>query len=311
MRNFPLFTLALLFTFLGNSYAQNIFEFLRLDMSPRAAAMGGSYVSNNDDPNVIFYNPAGIRLLENTPVSFSFLKHLMDINSASLSLSHEFDWIGRIGIGIQYINYGNFTEADEFGNRTGEFGAGELALLVGYANELDANFYYGANIKFIYSGIADRYSTGIAADLGLHYSIPDERWNFGFSILNMGTQINSYYNTEEELPLDIRMGFSKTLAHLPFTFYFSLNKLNEKQDNFVDRFKKFTFGGEIRLSNTIRFRLGYDNEKRKELKIGTTAGLAGFNFGVGVLVNKYNVDYAFSSMGSIGSLHRIGITTTF
>lgn len=36
------------------SYSQNTYEFLKLDMSPRAAAMGGSFVANNDDPDVIF-----------------------------------------------------------------------------------------------------------------------------------------------------------------------------------------------------------------------------------------------------------------
>jgi hypothetical protein len=55
--------------------------------------------------------------------------------------------------------------------------------------------------------------------------------------------------------------------------------------------------------------LGYDSEKRKEFKIGTTTGLAGFSFGVGFKISDYNFDYAFTSMGSIGSLHRIGIMT--
>ncbi len=288
-------------------YAQNTFEFLRLDNSPRAAALAGSFVSNNDDPNVIFYNPAGIAQLKNRPASFSFLKHLLDINSVSLAYSHFFKDIGRFGAGIQYINYGSFTEANEFGEKLGEFGAGEFALTIGYSNELGNNFYYGINTKFIYSSIADRYSTGIGFDFGLQYSIPESKWNFGLSILNAGTQIKYFYSTREELPLDIRIGVSKTLEHLPFTFYLSLNKLNEKED----RFKQFTVGGELKLSKVLRLRFGYDNEKRKELKIGTTAGIAGFSIGVGFVVKDYNIDYAYSSMGSIGALHRIGVTTSF
>ncbi len=234
---------------------------------------------------------------------------MLDINSAALAYSQEVEGIGRFAAGIQYINYGTFTEANEFGTKTGEFGAGEFAATIGYSNELDQNFYYGANVKFIYSGIADRSSIGMAVDLGLHYSIPESKWNFGFSILNLGSQLTQYYNTNENLPLDIRLGFSKTLAHVPFTFYASLNKLNENYDNFGDRFQQFTFGGEFRMSKVIRLRLGYDNEKRKELKIGGTAGIAGFNLGVGIVVSNYNIDYAFSSMGSVGALHRIGVST--
>jgi hypothetical protein len=244
------------------------------------------------------------------PVSFSFLKHLMDINSASLSFSKNFENIGRLAAGIQYINYGTFTKADASGNNLGEFGAGEMALLVGYGNQLDQNFFYGANVKFIYSSIAGRASTGIALDLGLHYTIPESRWNFGFSILNLGKQITSYYSVKEELPIDIRMGFSKELEKLPFRFYWSFNRLGDRYDNFFDRFKQITFGGEFKLGQSMRLRFGYDNEKRRDMKLGNTSpGLAGISVGLGFIVSKYNVDYSYSSMGSIGSQHRFGVST--
>ena len=57
----------------SNSLAQTTYEFLRIDMSARAAALGGSFVSNHDDVDVIFYNPAGTQFLENSPISFSFV----------------------------------------------------------------------------------------------------------------------------------------------------------------------------------------------------------------------------------------------
>ena len=93
---------------------------------------------------------------------------------------------------------------------------------------------------------------------------------------------------------------------MPFEFFFTFNKLNEE----ADRFSKITAGGEFRMSKVIRLRFGYDNEKRKELKVGTTAGLAGFNLGLGITTSGYNVDYAFSSMGPIGEFHRFGVTTS-
>ena len=303
--------MVILFTLSYSIYAQNTYDFLRLDTSPRAAALAGSFVANIDDPNVLFYNPAGIKSLEKRPISFSFFKHLLDINSASITYSQEFEGIGRFAAAVQYINYGTFTEANDFGEKLGSFGAGEAAFIIGYANKIDKNFNYGISTKFIYSSIAGKYSTGIAFDLGLQYIIPDQNWSFGFAVLNLGTQIKSYFSTSEDLPLDIRFGLSKRLEHLPLTIFASLNKLNENQDNFVDRFKQFAFGGEFRLSKSLNLRIGYDNEKRRELKIGTTAGLAGFNIGLGVLISKYNFDYAFSSMGSIGGFHRIGISTTF
>ncbi len=300
-----------LLIFFINTYGQETFQFLKLDLNPRVAATGGSFVANNDDPNLIFYNPAGLKLLDESLVSFSYLNHLVDINSAGLAASSEIEGFGRFGLGINYTNYGSFTGADEFRNLTGDFNANEFAMTIGYANNLDENFYYGVSTKFIFSNIADRTSTGIGFDVGLHYAIPESKWNFGFSILNLGSQMSSYFKEKEDLPLDIRVGASKELAHLPFRFYVSLNGLNENTDNFGDRFRQFSLGGEFRMSEVIRLRFGYDNERRKELKIGTTAGLAGYHLGLGFKVNKYNVDYSFSSLGSIGSLHRFGVTTSF
>lgn len=291
--------------------AQSSFEFLRLDTSPRAAALAGSFVANGDDPNVMFYNPAGVNLLSGMPISFSFLKYLMDINSASISFSKEIEGLGRFATGIQYINYGTFTRADKDGMKLGNFGAGDVALLLGYGNQLDNNFYYGANIKLIYSSIESYSSAGVAFDLGLHYAIPESRWNFGFSILNLGTQLKSYFNTREELPLDVRLGFSKELEKLPFRLFWSFNKLGDRYENFLDRFKQITVGGEFRFGQSLRVRFGYDNEKRKEMKLGsTTSGLAGFSVGLGLIVNKYNVDYSFTSLGLVGALHRFGVSTS-
>ena len=105
----------------GNfSFSQNTYDFLRLDGSARAGALVGSFVSNNDDADVIFYNPAGIKLLDGNPASFSFVKHLLDINLASLSYSTEFEDIGRFGAAIKYINYGSFDEVDAASQSTDE-----------------------------------------------------------------------------------------------------------------------------------------------------------------------------------------------
>ncbi len=310
MKRITLLSLSFLVVFLTSGFSQTTYDFLRVDMSARAAALGGSFVSNNDDADVIFYNPAGLKLLNASPISFSFVKHLMDINLASFSYSHEFEDIGRFGAAIKYINYGSFEGADEFGTRTGKFGAGEFAFVLGYANQLDENFYYGANAKFIYSGIETRSSTAMALDLGLHYAIPDKNWNFGFAVLNLGGQLSKYYSTSEDLPLDVVIGVSKRLENLPLRLSVDFHRLNKDRDNFIGRFKAFTVGAEFTLSKVMKLRLGYDNERRSEFKIGTTAGIAGFNAGLGVKISDYQFDYGYSSLGLAGGLHRIGISTS-
>jgi hypothetical protein len=293
------------------TFAQNTYDFLRVDMSARAAALGGSFVSNNDDVDVIFYNPAGMSFLEMDPVSFSFVKHLMDINLFSLAYSTEFNDIGRFGAGIKYINYGTFDEADEFGNRTGEFSAGELAFVIGYTNEFSDNFYYGANAKIIYSSIAEESSSAVGVDLGINYEIPDQQLNLAAAVLNLGTQLSSYINTKEDLPLDIIVGISKRLENVPVRLSLDFHRLNKEREEFYQHFKGFSVGAEFYLSQVLTLRFGYDNERRTEMKIGSSSGIAGFNGGLGVKVSDYSFSYGYSSLGSIGAMHRVSLSTAF
>lgn len=291
-------------------FSQNTYDFLRLDLSARAAALGGTFVSNTDDPNVIFYNPAGLKMLSGSPVSFSFLKYLLDINFASITYSTELENIGRVAAGIKYANYGTFQAADEFGNKTGEYSAGEAAFVLGYSNIIDQNFYYGVNAKFIYSSIADRSSSALALDLGLNYNVPAQEFAVGFAILNAGGQLSSYGGTKENLPLDVTIGVSKKLTYLPLRLSLDFHRLNDSQTKLFSHLIAFTIGAEFTLSKVLRLRLGYDNVKRQDLTIGTLAGIAGFNAGLGVVIKGYSFDYGFSSLGAIGALHRISIATT-
>jgi hypothetical protein len=304
--------LMIFISFAALTHAQNnTYEFLRIGLSPRAAALGGSFVAAVDDPDVIFYNPAGIYALPETPVSFSYVNHLLDINLASLSVTRNVEGIGKFGVSVQYINYGTFPRRDEYSNDIGEFGAGEFAFSAAYAGLIDDNFVYGTNVKFIYSGIAEYSSTAIGMDIGLQYLIPDENFSLGFAVSNIGTQLSKYISSKEELPLDISLGVSKRLLHLPLRFFVDFHKLNETQNKIFNRLKNFSVGGEFTLSKVLKLRAGFDNERRTELKIGSFAGLAGFSVGLGITVKDYQFNYAFSSMGQIGALHRIGLNTSF
>jgi hypothetical protein len=86
--------------------------------------------------------------------------------------------------------------------------------------------------------------------------------------------------------------------------------MNKDRDNFSQRFKAFTVGAEFTLSKVMKLRFGYDNQRRSDFKIGTTAGIAGFNTGLGIKISDYQFDYGYSSLGLVGGLHRIGVSTS-
>lgn len=307
------FPLVIVIAALRISHAETntVYNFLRNDVSPRAAALAGSFVTITNDPNSIFYNPAALSTLETPMGSIGFFKHLLDINAGYVSYSMPYEDLGYFGAGILYTNYGSFDETDDLGNTLGTFNASDFALTLGYSNIFEENIHFGANVKYIYSSIAGYKSTGLAGDIGFLFAVPESKLTVGASLRNVGAQLTSYFSTKESLPLDLVFGASIVPRGLPLLLNVNFHKLNDDQSNFGDRFRAFTVGGEFTLSKVLQARVGYDNEKRKDLKIGTSSGLAGFSGGIGITVSDYIVDYSLSSLGKVGSLHRISIGTSF
>ena len=285
-----------------------VYEFLRNDVSARAAAMGGSFVSVVNDPSATFYNPATLATVKDKQASFGYTKHLESINSGFASYDQNIESVGMMHAGVQYYNYGKMDEYDDKGTLLGTFGASDLALSVSMARELDDNLYYGVTAKLIHSYIADAASTGIAGDVGLLYIIPGNNpVTIGASATNIGAQLSTYAGTKEDLPLDVTIGATVKPQHLPFLLSFNFHKLTDKQDTFTDHFRQFSFGGELQLGKAVQLRMGYSNERRRELKIGTSAGMAGLSFGGGIALETVRFDYGYSSLGDIGSISRITV----
>lgn len=284
------------------------YEFLRNDVSARAGAMAGSFVSMNNDPTGIFYNPATIGTALAPQVVFGYTNHLLDINAGYAAYAQEFEEIGVVGIGANYVNYGTMDQRDDLGNSLGTFSAGDLALSLSVARPFEENLYYGITGKFIYSSIADANSSALAADIGILYLIPgDNPISLGATIANIGRQLNPYGTTQESLPLDVKIGGTLKPQHLPLQLNLNFHKLNEERDSFIDKFNAFSIGGEFTLSKALVFRFGYNNERRKELKVGTSAGMAGFSLGGGLFWKNIRIDYSFNSLGKIGSITMISI----
>jgi hypothetical protein len=284
-----------------------VFNFLRNDVGARAAALAGSFTTIQGDPDILFYNPAGLATIHTSIGSAGFFKHLMDINAGYITYSTEVPGVGRFGAGIVYTNYGSFDETDEVGTTMGTFGASDLALSIGYALTVDENVFVGAALKGIYSSIGSYSSSGVAADMGILYTVPSSRFAIGASIRNLGVQLSEYGSIKEDLPLDCGIGASIVPKGLPLLLNVGVHRLNDDAPDFASRFRAFTVGGEFQLSKVVMARVGYDNARRKDYKIGSSAGLAGFSAGLGILVSGYRFDYALSSLGKAGNLHRISL----
>lgn len=304
--------LVLLCSFSVFAQDMSTYDFLRVDPSARASALAGAFDTYTEDPNVIFYNPAGLSTSDQKMMSAAFGKYLMDIKFGAASYSQKYKNIGWFGAGVKFFDYGTLDYADENGVTSGTFRANDLMFSIGYSNYIYDKINYGINLKFIYSSLAQYKSSALAADIGFLYVLADQQMNFSLSILNLGAQLKAYIDTKEDLPLDVRIGVSKRLEHLPLRLSASLGRINEKRDKFFQHLRSFSFGGEFLFSENFNARVGYSNDKRQDLKLGESLGIAGFSAGFGIIVNdKYKFDYSLNSLGKVGSTHRFNLGITF
>lgn len=273
--------------------------------------MGGAFMAMTDDPNLLFVNPAGLATVSTPQVSIGYLDYLLDINAGSIAYATSWEAIGPVALGLRFFHYGSFDETDALLNTTGTFSAADVALTAGTAREIGPNVLVGASVTLIHASIASYRSTGLAFDAGLLYRIPEERLAFGASVLHAGAQLSTFNGVRERLPLDVRIGVAKRPEHLPVDLNLSFHRLQEDAGSLGERLQRFSAGAEFDLSPSLRLRLGYDNQLRKDLRLGTSAGPAGFSAGFGVTVAGYLVDYAYNSYGRIDGLHRITLSLSF
>ncbi len=309
-----LFLLIIVTQLFAQSEGERNFLFLLNEYSPRGSALAGNLVASRGDVNTFFYNPAGLNGITGRQWSAAYVDHLLDFQGGMLVFSLPMKQVGRLALHLLYFNYGTFNETDLFGELTGRtFSASEMALGASIANLLGENFEYGLSIKFIYS-VLERYNaSAIAVDGGLLYHAPFmENLTFGISLSNVGVGIDHYTDVKENLPLLLRIGMAKRLAHLPLTLLLAINDLTRTTSGPAWQiFERFSVAGEFDVNPNIRLRLGYQNDVNQSTRPLSGRNFSGISAGIGIHWRQLWFDYSYVSYGDLGGLNRFGITGSF
>jgi len=298
------------------------YAFLKIPAGAKAPAMGGAYTGIAGDAYAVYYNPAGIAVLPGSEVTASYNNYLSDIQGGYLS--YIFDWTrkGKLGVTVNYLNYGDTPKLDGNGNELGEFGAGALALSLTFAKKWErgeedyspmedetypenalSGFAVGASAKFIYESIDDYSSDAVAIDLGLQYGLKDRRTSVGVSASNLGFQLKGLSSGHKDpLPAIVRAGIGHSLKAMPLTIA-------------VDAIKPFD--NDFRLGAGVNFtqfeqlelRVGY-NTIGEDYKTGSDSDdWGGISFGAGLKIDKFVLDYAYIPFADLGNSHRLAISS--
>lgn len=293
----------------AKSVGENTYGFLDLTNSARVASLGGQQISIfDDDLNMAFHNPSLLNGSMSDRIVLNYVPYVGDIGYGYFSYAKTFNKIGNLGVGIHYIDYGDFTGADEYGNLTSDFGAKEYSLNFYYSRPVfDSLLHFGGTLKYINSHLESYRSWGIAVDAGFTYTSKDRLFGAALVMKNLGAQMTTYYDgaDREPLPFEIQLGLSQKLEHAPFRFSVTFRHLetpnlryetevDEKADSsFVSNILRHTvFGLEFLPSKYLSFQIGYNYRRRQELKIPEEkAGFIGFSWGVGLKLKNISINY--------------------
>jgi len=310
------------------------YNFLSLTKSAREAALGSNFLAIHDnDLSLALANPSLISPQMNHTISLNFVDHFAGTSSGFASYGFNLNKLGNFAATMQYYSYGKSDKTDEYGEKLGQFSAGEYALNLGWGRMLDSVFSIGANVKMIYSGLEIYHSVGMAVDVAGSY-IPNETFCASVLFRNIGRQLTAYSSVGvEPLPFEIQAGISKRLAHVPFRYSLLLQHLEKWDFSYtdpttpidpstgevvtisgIDAFAKnamrhIVIGGEFIPAKFLSFRIGYNYLRRSEMKVVSRTGAVGFSWGIGLRVSKFSFSYSRAAYHLTGSPNFISIST--
>lgn len=306
--------------------------FLMINPGARQGGMGEAGVAIADDPNAVYWNPAGLAFqYENPETDKKFagsLMHVQWLPQFNLSdLYYDFGAfryylqdVGMLGLGIQFINYGENIQTGDSPDPIATFNSNEVAVTGSYGLKLKHNLGLGVGLKFIYSNLSpgifvdnekrDGRGSTFAADIGaLYHPGFAKKLSLGITISNIGPKM-TYINKAQAdpIPTNLRMGLAYRLLdseYNKFTIVYDVNRLlvhrdGEKADGALKAIfysswtdasvlRRFThsIGGEYWYTDLIALRAGYFYEDND------FGGRKFWTFGGGLRMSIIGVDFSY------------------
>lgn len=290
------------------------FQFLKIPVDPRSAAMGNSSVADALDGSSLYWNPALTSQMPRSQVYLSHTQYFADIAMLYTGYVHRFG-SRAVGVSLQYLDSGEIpetTEFDPFGtNRT--FRTLHMALGLSYSQQLTTLFSYGVTAKLATERVVSVDYSAPLVDMGFFYKVGDTGLRFAVGVSNFGFDASPEGETERPTLEGVVTEDEYELVSPPTTFTlgaaYDIVKgdiynvlLTGQLTNPSDNSERLSFGTEFRFMNQFFVRSGY------ELGVDE-ASLPTFGAGVKVpLVGReLSMNYGFATRDRLGSLHRVSL----
>lgn len=290
---------------------KNAFEFLNVPAHARLAGLGSVNVSRADaDVNFFINNPALAGDTLAGMASASYLFYPGNVGQALIAYGHSFSRAGTWYMAVQHLDYGTLQGYDETGNETGEFEAGETAVILSRSHSI-RHFRLGFSAKALFSNVAGYRATAMSLDIGGLFQHPEKEFTAGLVIKNLGMVFSEYTrSTQTRLPFDVQAGvtfkpehmplrFSLTAFNLPYqnTFYADPDDPQEKPGAFQKILNHTNLGVEVLIHRNVTILTGYNSFIRQSHRLEERAGGAGLS--LGLVLSLQPVQFIVSRSGYV------------
>ncbi|MCH5326731.1 MAG: type IX secretion system protein PorQ [Duncaniella sp.] len=305
------------------------YSFLNIPSSTLAYGLGGINISNiSDDVNAADRNPGLLGPEVEMQLGVNYMRYIGDSNFAGVKFGRGAGDHGAWAAGVQYYGYGAIKGADVNGVLTGEFSPKEMVFSGTYAHDISDRWRGGGSVKFVYSSFDEYNAFAVAADLGVNYYNPDADFSFSAMVANLGGQVKRFNEKYDRLPVDVRLGASKSFGSLPIVFSITAWNLTkwhlpyyhsgdgtesadpELKDNFGGNlFRHLIFGAEFVPTDKFRIGLGYNYKTRTDMSAYKRSFLSGFSASLGLNVRNFALGVAFAQPHSGATTLMVNIST--
>lgn len=309
-------------------------EFLAIGVDARALGMSNSIVAGVNDVTAGYWNPSGlVNMNTDYQVALMHAEYFAGIAKFDYgAFAKRID--DKSVLGISVIRFGidkipntiRLIDADGNINYDNivEFSAADYAFIFSYARKANkAGLNYGGSAKIIYRNIGDfARAYGFGLDAGAQYAT--NNWKFGLMARDVTTTFNAWNFTLDQTTKDV---FEQTGNEIPTSVVeLTLPKVMLAAGRFFPIGEKFSIFSEINFdltfdgqrnvpvsskylnidphlgieggfNNMIFLRLGVGNFQKEEDIDGINNLTFQPNFGVGVKINRFTVDYALTDIG--------------
>lgn len=314
---------------------QAAFEYLRFANSPHISALGGiSVAMPTNDIAFALQNPSLMRPGLHNQLGLNYNAYYASISVMNLQYGYHSEKLNTsFALGVQSLNYGKMTVTDASGNVYGDFTPVDYAISLVASRQYNEHWRYGGTLKYAGSSLFDKKSSAILADVGVNYYDTASMLDIGIVAKNMGVTVKRYTpGVVEPLPFDLQIGISKRFKHIPLRLFTTIHHLYEwdiryddpamkvqstligadtnskEKSYFADKlFRHFIFGTELTIAKRLTLTVAYNHLRRGELAMAEKKGAAGFSFGAGIDLNKFQVHYARSYYHIAGAYNEFGL----